>query len=48
MKDLTRAQLIALATQKTDIAYRNILKMDRYQLIKKLSKVENVLEPEHV
>jgi len=48
MKDLTRAQLIALATQKTLIPYRKLVGMSKDQIIKELGNVENPLEPEQV
>lgn len=48
MKDLTRAQLIALATQKTATPYRELICMSKDQLIKELGNVENPLEPEQV
>jgi len=48
MKNLTRAQLIALATQKTATPYRKLVGMSKDQLIKELGNVGNPFEPEQV
>ena len=45
LKELSRQQLVALAKQRTNLLYHNILAMDNYKLIEKLSTVENVLIP---
>ena len=45
LKELTRPQLVALAAQRTNLTYRNILAMDDHKLVAKLATVENVLVP---
>lgn len=48
LQKLSRKQLIALAKQRTNLAYHNILAMDNYKLIAKLTTVKDVLAPVEV
>jgi hypothetical protein len=42
---LTHQQLIALGKQKTDIPYRELVKIEREKLVAQLSKVKGVMTP---
>jgi len=46
LETLTRQQLIALAKQKTEMPYADILRLDSESLATVLSDVPNVLAPE--
>jgi len=48
LKSLTRKQLVALAKQRTNLSYKNILAMDDYKLVAKLATVKDVLVPVEV
>jgi hypothetical protein len=48
LRDLTTAQLVALATQKTATPYKELLSLDPESLIDLLVEVEGVLKPEAV
>lgn len=48
LNTLTRQQLIALASQRTNIEFRDILSMDKGKLVAKLEGIEGVLKPEQV
>lgn len=45
LRELTRPQLIALATQKTDLGYQDILKFSNKALIEILLNIDDVLDP---
>jgi len=45
LERLTRAQLIALATQKNVILFREAFELDKDALIEKLADVEDILVP---
>ena len=42
---LTRAQLVALGAQKTEIAYKSLLTMSPAELVEVLVNVDDVLKP---
>lgn len=48
LQKLSRKHLIALAVQRTNMSYKNILAMDDYKLIAKLATVKDVLVPVEV
>jgi hypothetical protein len=48
LRELTTAQLVALATQKTETPYKELLSLDPESLIDLLVEVEGVLKPEAV
>lgn len=45
LKQLTRAQLIALAVQKTGLPYQNALQCSKEELVTGLEGVEGVFKP---
>jgi len=45
LSTLTRGQLVALATQRTEMGYQAILKCATEELVNTLAQVANVLKP---
>ncbi|MHC4371202.1 MAG: hypothetical protein ACYSW8_26620 [Planctomycetota bacterium] len=45
LERLTRAQLVALAVQKTDVPYQTIMTRSSALLVQDLIEVENILKP---